>query len=410
MLLLTNKTIEKLKHDLVREGLVELDGLLSAQENAKKNSTNLAQELVNESLITEADLLKFIEAKLHIPFVDLNDYNPDVSCLEYVSVQNAQKYNIFPLFKIEDVLTIAMSDPLDLFLINELFADSEISIEPVVCSEISIINAINNYYLQKQIVPATVNWQDKIITDNLSDEIISSVVFDIFKDAIINKIDNIFMERANNGLNLFFDKELKGFIPNLIVPRFVFEIKNIFNLDVDADDYIQSSKFLFEFEKEKYPIYVSFFPTKAGVRIALTINKPLKHISEYNFDEKKLEDMFSSNGLFAINADKSRDVNMFAYSLAEFLTQNKSVLMIEKNVKYELNNVSQVEFDKNTALYFDEIINQIDLQKFEVIFIEKIYTAEQAQKLKLLSNEYLIITSTSNKEILSEFNFVLELK
>ena len=60
MFLLTNKTIEKLQHDLVREGLVDIDGLTLAQENAKSNGTNIAFELVKANLISEKGLLLII--------------------------------------------------------------------------------------------------------------------------------------------------------------------------------------------------------------------------------------------------------------------------------------------------------------------------------------------------------------
>ena len=105
MLLVTNKTIDKLKYDLVRDGLVDLDGLNFAQEKAEKQATNLSEELIKENLLSEKALLRFIQDKLHIPYVDLSDYNPDISCLKYISYDNAQKYNIFPLFNITSLFS-----------------------------------------------------------------------------------------------------------------------------------------------------------------------------------------------------------------------------------------------------------------------------------------------------------------
>ena len=404
MLLLTNKTIEKLKHDLVREGLVELDGLMLAQENAKINSTNLAQELVKENLITETVLLKFIEDKLHIPFVDLRDYTPDTNCLAYISSENAQKYNIFPLFKIEDVLTIAMSDPLDLFTINTLFEFSDISIEPVVCTETSIKEAIKEYYLKQNTSYGNETWQDMLISDNINDEILKKAIWDILKDAIKTNTEHIFMERSHTGLNIFFNKEIKGFIPNLLVPRFMFEFKNLSNLDNEIEEIAQSSKFTIDLNNQKYSILVSLFPTKFGSRISIIINKPIKNITEYNFDEKKLNELFSHPALIGINDLNKNEANSLFYALAEYLSEEYNILMVESNIKYELSGIAQIEFHKNTALYFDEIINQIDLQRFDIIFFEKIYTKEQANKLKMFTKEKIIVTN-STEENFSKFDF-----
>ena len=409
MLLLTNKTIEKLKHDLVREGFVNLEGLMLAQENAQKNNTNLAVELVKENLIDEKTLLQFIESKLHIPFVDLNDYTPDINCLSYISAQQAQNFNIFPLFKIEDVLTIAMSDPLDLFTINTLFEFSDITIEPVVCAENSIKTAINEYYFKKPPASQNTNWQNMIISENLSDEILKETIFDIIKDAINQNYNYVFMERSQAGLNLFFNKELKGFIPNLLVPRFLFELKNIVKLQTDEIDEIdeipQNSKFIITQNGKNYSLLTSVFPTKFGERISIVINKPLKSIEQYNLSKEKLNGIIASPALIGLAANKN-DINLFAYAIAEYLSENYSVLMAESNIKYDLANVTQVEYHQNTALNFDEIINQIDLQNFEILFFEKIYTKTQAKKLKMLANERVIFTS-SPQENFKEFDFVI---
>ena len=53
-----------------------------------------------------------MESKLHIPYVNLEDYSPDTKCFSYIAFADARRYRIIPLFKIEDVLTVAMSDPL----------------------------------------------------------------------------------------------------------------------------------------------------------------------------------------------------------------------------------------------------------------------------------------------------------
>ena len=110
----TNKTLEKLKYDLVREGLVEFDVVNQATQIALSQNTNIGQVLINSGVITEDAILKFLEEKLHIPFVNLNDYSLDRNTLKYISYNDAKKYKILPLFKIENVLTVAMADPMDL--------------------------------------------------------------------------------------------------------------------------------------------------------------------------------------------------------------------------------------------------------------------------------------------------------
>ena len=132
---LSNKTLEKLKYDLVRDGIVSYETIEKAQELASAQNINLGQVLINLGVIKEDELLKFLESKLHIPYVNLDDYSLDTKCLELINFNDAKKYKIIPLFKIEDVLTVAMADPLDLFAIEKILEKVELEVEPVISSE-----------------------------------------------------------------------------------------------------------------------------------------------------------------------------------------------------------------------------------------------------------------------------------
>ena len=128
MEVVTNKTLEKWKYELVRDGLVAYEVLEQAESLANAENINIGQALINSGVLTEETLLKFLEQKLHIPYVNLDDYSLDVKCLKYISFADASKYKIIPLFKIEDVLTVAMTDPLDLFVVDKIMETAECSI------------------------------------------------------------------------------------------------------------------------------------------------------------------------------------------------------------------------------------------------------------------------------------------
>ena len=155
---LDNKTIDKLKYDLVRDGLISYEDFEKAQEIANSQNVNIGQALINSGLIDEPKLLHFLELKLHIPYVDLDDYSLDSRCLKYIHLTDAKKYKMIPLFKIEDELTIAMADPLNLLAIDNVVEDEGFSIAPVISSEKSILKKIEEYY-------NTENTLDVITTD-----------------------------------------------------------------------------------------------------------------------------------------------------------------------------------------------------------------------------------------------------
>ena len=141
----SNKTIEKLKYDLVRDKYVSFEDIEHAQELAYAQNINIGQALINSGLMSEETLLKFLEDKLHIPYVDLDGYEIDKRCLDFISFKEALAYKILPLFEIEDTLTVAMSDPLDLFAIENIIERTQKVIEPVITSESGILRKINEY-------------------------------------------------------------------------------------------------------------------------------------------------------------------------------------------------------------------------------------------------------------------------
>lgn len=402
MLLLTNKTIEKLQHDLVRDGLIDLDILISVQNNAQKHSVTLAEELIKQKIMSEEDLLRFIEKKLHIPYVELDNYSPDINCLHYLTTENAQRYNIFPLFKIEDVLTIAMADPLDLFAINNLFELNNITIEPVICSANSIQNAINKYYLNK--TSQETKWQDMIIADNISDETIKTVISSIFSDAIKSNTQNIIFENSQNALNICFDKNLVGYVPSILSNRFLFEFKNFINLNTEIENVAQTTTFIYFIGNTNYSCFIAIFYTQKGFRVSINIHKITNDLKDFNLSVEEIINLCSTPKLIGLKLQDAKKT--LAYTLANVLNNKNSILFIENKSLYDIQNVTQIETNNNTSIYFDEIIKQIEYQNYDIIFWEKIYQKEQLDILKLLSKEKIIIIQTT-EDLLEYCDYIL---
>ena len=220
----TNKTLEKLKYDLVRAGLVAYETIEQAQEIADAQNINIGQALINSGTLTEEAILKFLEAKLHIPYVNLEDYTIDEKCLKYINANDAKKYRIIPLFKIEDTLTVAMADPLDLFAIDKVIETAECSIEPVVSSDTSILKKIQELYKEDVIVGEIFtdsgidyDWRDELHNDDLSDNHMQKIIRAILKQAVLENVHEVTFQCENEGFAVNFKKngEIRTFERNV---------------------------------------------------------------------------------------------------------------------------------------------------------------------------------------------------
>ncbi|MFA6989507.1 MAG: ATPase, T2SS/T4P/T4SS family [Candidatus Gastranaerophilaceae bacterium] len=401
--LITNKTLEKLKYDLVRENLISYDDLSKAEAFARENSTHIGYVLVNNNFIKEKTLLEFIEQKLHIPYVNLDDYSLDSRCLTYVSEENARKYKLIAIFKIEDILTIAMADPMDLFVINSIVDELEIKVEPVICSERSIINAINTYYIPvKSESTNPFDWKAGLLNENSDEEQLKKVINNILFASIEEKTHTITFQRDCKGLVIDFNKEEKGVVPELLIPKFVVSLKSLSNLDESIVDLPQLGKYCFELNNKIFTAIISTFPTIKGERISIKLFEPPLPLEEFiktpsEFD--KIIKIASSPGFIAICGVESKDTNPFVYSfLSKLSSLNKNIITLESKVKYELNGVNQTEVNEDTVFSVKDALKHIKFQDPEVIYIENLLYGKNIEFLQNSGKTIITEIQAANKE------------
>ena len=140
------KVLNRLKQSLVNKGLVSKEKLRVAEITAKRENETLSKILIRLGFVTEEQLVSFIGEKMHIPYVSIGNYTIERKVLDFIPEKLARRYKIIPLFKIENVLTVAMSDPLDIISIDEISAVAGCKVEAVIASNESINVAIDQWY------------------------------------------------------------------------------------------------------------------------------------------------------------------------------------------------------------------------------------------------------------------------
>lgn len=406
----TNKTLEKLKYDLVRAGLVPYETIEQAEEIANAQNINIGQALINSGIITEDAILKFLEAKLHIPYVNLDDYTLDTKCLKYISISDAKKYRIIPLFKIEETLTVAMADPLDLFAIDKIIETAECSIEPVISSEASIRKKIDEYYKSDVTVGeiftrdgVEYDWRDELHSEDLSDSHIQKIIRAILKQAILEGVHEVTFQSEDNGFGVNFKKNgeifNKGNIPSVLTASFVAKLKTIAELDASVSEVPQLGKLSFKVDDMSVITSISTFPTIMGERIFLKIYKPPKPLNNIIKSENNLnviKSALNNPGIIIVCGSPLSGKTHIIYSLLlEAADKNKNIMTLESIAKYNLNNVNQCELNENVGFNMDKASRFIEFQSPDVIYLEGIKTKD--------SFDYFANLVFDDKTIIMEF-------
>lgn len=406
----TNKTLEKLKYDLVRAGLVPYETIEQAEEIANAQNINIGQALINSGVLTEEDILKFLEAKLHIPYVNLEDYNIDANCLKYISPVDAKKYRILPLFKIEEALTVAMADPLDLFAIDKVIETAECSIEPVISSEAGILKKIEELYQTDTTVgeifttdQTEYDWRDELHSEDLSDNHIQKIIRSILKQAIIENVHELTFQRENDGFGVNFKKNgeiiNKGNIPNVLTTSFVAKLKTLAELDETVSEVPQLGKLNFKVDDITIIASISTFPTIMGERIFLKIYKPPKALNKIIKSETNLnfiKSVLNNPGIIIVCGSPLSGKTHIIYSLLlEAANKNKNIMTLESIAKYHLDKVHQCELNENVGFNMDKASRFIEFQSPDIVYLEGIKTKE--------SFDYFSSLVYENKTVIMEF-------
>ena len=408
--LVTNKTIDKLKYDLVRNNIITFEDIERAQEIANAQNTNLGQVLINSSLITEAELLKFLEEKLHIPYVNLDDYEIDKKCLQFISYKEAITYKMLPLFQIEDTLTVIMADPLDLFAIDKIIERTGKTIEPVLGSLNTILKKINEYYDLKGKVQDIVTekednfrWIDELHNEDLSEEHLQNLFRGILKQAIKENIHELYFEHLTDSLTVYFKKQDEaystGSIPSLLISPFIQMLKSLCALDPTISEIPQLGKLTFNVDNISLTASISAYPTISGERILLKIYHPPKKLMELIKDEdtiSKLKNALLTAGVVLVCGSSLSGKTHLVYSiLDELIPKNKTAMTLESIAKYKLKNVIQSELNESVGFNLDKAMRYIEFQSPDIVYFEGIATKEGL--------DFFTSLTLKNKTLITEF-------
>ena len=131
---------------LLREKILSVDQLRSALEFQKKNSLPVGTSLVQLGYLTEEDIAQALSRQLGYPYIDLDQFEVYPEVISLIPADVAKKHMVMPIHRIRSFLTLAMVDPTDLEIIEDIRFRTGLSIQPVIASETGVVNAINKYF------------------------------------------------------------------------------------------------------------------------------------------------------------------------------------------------------------------------------------------------------------------------
>ncbi|HRY60975.1 MAG TPA: hypothetical protein P5266_02175, partial [Candidatus Fermentibacter sp.] len=179
----------KLGQMLLEAGLITRDQLEQALKQQRAEGGRLGFNLVKIKAIAESDLNENLAKQHRVESVNLDEVEVDNAIIKLVPPEVARRYEVVPIRKDGKVLVVAMTDPDNLFAIDDLRFSIGLEIEPHICASSMIIRAIRRFYPetealvsldQKTIVEKKDDPGDAIASENIlvGDEVFESMVMD----------------------------------------------------------------------------------------------------------------------------------------------------------------------------------------------------------------------------------------
>ena len=134
---------------LLKEKRITPEQLQQALAGQKANGGKLGYNLVKMGFVKDEEITALLSKQYGIPSINLAQFQIDPAVVKLVPAETAQKYQIIPLSRSGASLTIAMTDPTNVFAMDDIKFMTGYNVEPVVASEIAITEAVQKYYPMK---------------------------------------------------------------------------------------------------------------------------------------------------------------------------------------------------------------------------------------------------------------------
>src|SRR6478609_9923769 len=131
---------------LLKEKRITPEQLQEVLNYQKANGGKLGVNMVKLGYVKDEDITALLSKQYGVPSINLGEFEIDPAVIKLIPAETALKYQIVPLSRAGATLTIAMTDPTNVFAMDDIKFMTGYNVEPVVASEVAVIDAIQKYY------------------------------------------------------------------------------------------------------------------------------------------------------------------------------------------------------------------------------------------------------------------------
>lgn len=389
---------KSLRECLVKSGLLSEAQVREAIEEGRHTGETLIKSILRKGMIDENTMISFLEKEMEIPRVDLFSYLVDQKTVDLVPISVARKYKLIPLFKVGDVLTVAMVDPFDVLALDEVRSKSKCDVEPMVATAKEIETAIGQYYgvagsvedLVKEIGQAPSAAPTAVVAPSDEAPVIKLVNLLILR-AVSEGASDVHIEPTEKNVRIRY--RVDGIMhdvstaPLYLLSSIVTRIKVMSKMDIAESRLPQDGRFELKVEGKSIDARVSSFPSIYGEALVMRLldkSSVLIGLGELGFDDANLkrfeEAVKRPYGIILVTGPTGSGKTTTLYAtLSHILSPEKNIMTIEDPVEYELAGIRQAQVNLKAGLEFANALRSMLRQDPDVILVGEIRDVDTAR-------------------------------
>jgi type IV pilus assembly protein PilB len=391
---------------ILEENIIDEKTLQMVLKQQEVSGESLINILKKNDMVDENQFARIIAASNKIEFIKLSPDMVQPMAAHLVSSEIANQYNVIPIKKEGNNLLVAMSEPWDLVVRDQIGIRTGCKIIPVAATLTAIREAVRHHFNIRNITRQTIasmrlkqdvkekkqqDGDSKNKSPQVTDDPITNLVSSIITSAIDAGASDIHIEPQQPDMKVRYriDGLLRDAIkvPSSAQPEVVSRIKVLAEMDISERRAPQDGHITEERDSRKYDLRVSSLPSVGGEKIVIRIldqnvdKWSLNKVVTSPEDNQKFRALASNPyGLLLLTGPTGSGKTTTLYSILQLLnTPQKNIVTVEDPVEYRLEDITQIQVNPRAGMTFASVLRSILRQDPDIILVGEIRDAETAE-------------------------------
>ncbi len=443
---------------LLREQRITPAQLEEALDHQRQNGERLGFNLITLGFVKDEEITALLSKQYGVPSIALGAFEIDPVVLKLVPAETARKYKIIPLSRAGTTLTIAMTDPTNVFAMHDVRFMTGYSVEPVVASEIAVMDAIAKYYGQAtgdrpgadrtnaldvashalEFMPILSESDDVEVIEELEEISAETLAQQGGETPIIRLVNVLLMSAIQKGASDIhvepYEKEMRiryrvdGVLYNIMSPpmrirdAMASRIKIMAKLDISEKRLPQDGRIKIRFQDNGSPKEIDFrvscLPTLFGEKIVMRLldkDKLMLDMTKLGFESESLVKFEAAIqkpwGMVLVTGPTgSGKTNTLYSSISRINTPETNIMTVEDPVEFNLMGINQVQVREGIGLSFAAALRSFLRQDPDTILVGEIRDFETAEiAVKAALTGHLVLSTLHTNDAPSSVNRLMNM-